>query len=133
MLLDYVTSRGYQLLATIAGGEGFWINARQSGSVTFPVGNTITAANLGSTLLKGWNLSGLGEIATPKQFCDAPATGTVTTLWAWDATNSAWYFYAPSLDASGNLVSYINSRSYLDFTAQGKTLGPGVGFWVNKP
>ena len=54
-------------------------------------------------------------------------------LWAWDATNSAWYFYVPSLDANGGLVTYINNKGYLDFTATGKSLGVGVGFWVNRP
>ena len=32
-LADYVASKGYQLLTTIAGGEGFWVNAKQAGSV----------------------------------------------------------------------------------------------------
>ena len=46
---------------------------------------------------------------------------------------SSWYFYAPSLAASGGLSAYITGKGYLDFTAGGKTLGPGVGFWVNRP
>lgn len=131
-LADYVASKGYQPLTTIAGGEGFWVNAKTATSVDLSGGNLISVAALGPTLVQGWNLSGLGETVTAKQFCDAPTTGAVTTLWAWDTTNSAWYFYAPSLDSSGNLVSYITSKGYLDFTATGKTLGPGVGFWVNK-
>jgi mannan endo-1,4-beta-mannosidase len=129
---DYVASKGYQLLTTIAGGEGYWLNAKQAGSVNVTNGNAVSVTTLGPTLIKGWNLVAVGETATPKQFCDAQSSG-VTTLWAWDATNSAWYFYAPSLDASGGLVSYITSKGYLDFTAANKTLGPGVGFWVNKP
>ena len=27
----------------------------------------------------------------------------------------------------------FNLNVYLDFTSANKTLGPGVGFWVNKP
>ena len=131
-LTDYVASKGYQLLTTITGGEGFWVNAKQAGSVSVANGNAMTIATLEPTLVKGWNLSSIGETATPKQFCDAQSTG-VTTLWAWDATNSAWYFYAPALDADGSLGSYIASKGYLDFSTTGKTLGPGVGFWVNKP
>jgi alpha-tubulin suppressor-like RCC1 family protein len=131
-LADYVSSKGYQLLTTIAGGEGFWINVKSAGSVSLTNGNAISAATLGPTLIKGWNLVSIGETATPKQFCDAQSNG-VTTLWAWDATNSAWYFYAPSLDASSDLGAYITSKGYLDFTANSKTLGAGTGFWVNKP
>lgn len=132
VLADYVTSKGYQLLNTIAGGEGYWVNAKQTGSVNVSSGNTISVATLGPRLTVGWNLVSIGETATPKQFCDAQSGG-VTTLWAWDSTNSAWYFYAPSLDASSILSSYITGKGYLDFTVAGKTLGPGAGFWVNKP
>jgi len=131
-LSDYVTSKGYQLLTTIAGGEGYWVNAKQTGSVNLYRGNTISAASLASKLTAGWNLVSIGETATPKQFCDAQ-TGGVTTLWAWDATNSAWYFYAPGLVANGGLNAYVSNKGYLEFTTVNKTLGPGVGFWVNKP
>lgn len=132
VLADYAALKGYQLLTTIASGEGFWVNAKQAGSVNVTNGNVIGIPALGSTLVKGWNLVSVGESASPKQFCDAQ-TGGVTTLWAWEASGSAWYFYAPSLDANGGLAAYIASKGYLDFTARGKTLGPGVGFWVNKP
>jgi hypothetical protein len=66
-----------------------------------------------------------------------PAPGPVplnlTTLWAWDNPLSQWYFYAPSLEASGGLAAYIAGKSYLDFSQHNKTLGNGAGFWVNKP
>ena len=130
-LTDYATSKGYRVLETIAGGEGFWVNAKQATSVVLPSGSAFTIASLAPTLVQGWNLTAIGETATPKQFCDAQSTG-VTTLWAWDAKNSAWYFYAPSLDAGSDLANYITSKGYLDFTTAGKTLGPGTGFWVNK-
>ena len=132
VLSDYVVSKGYQALSSIAGGEGFWVNAKQAGNVNLSSsGKAVTVANLGPTLITGWNLSSIGETATAKQFCDAQSGG-VTTLWAWDATNSAWYFYAPSLDTSGSLSSYVTGKGYLDFTTTGKTLGQGVGFWVNR-
>jgi hypothetical protein len=31
------------------------------------------------------------------------------------------------------LVAYVTAKGYRDFTTANKTLGPGVGFWVNKP
>ena len=131
-LADYANAKGYQVLATIGAGEGFWVNTAQAGSVSVPSGNPVSIAALGPTLVKGWNLAALGEVATPKYFCDAQ-TGGVTTLWAWDATSSAWYFYAPSLASTGGLAGYIGSKGYLDFTTNSKTLAQGVGFWVNKP
>jgi DNA-binding beta-propeller fold protein YncE len=132
VLTDYANSKGYDVLTTIAGGEGYWVNANQGLSVNVPNGSTVNVSAVGPTLVRGWNLVSVGESATPKQFCDAQSAG-VTTLWAWDATRSSWYFYAPALDTSGGLTSYVNSKGYLDFTANSKTLGPGVGFWVNKP
>ena len=131
-LADYAASKGYRLLATIAGGEGFWVNAEQAAGVNLSGGNAISVATSGARLATGWNLISIGEAATPKQFCAAQGSG-VTSLWAWDATANAWYFYAPSLDASNGLASYISSKGYLDFTTANKTLGPGVGFWLNKP
>ena len=132
VLSDYVASKGYQMLSTIAGGEGFWVNARQSGSVTVARGNAVSVSSLGPRLVRGWNLVSVGETITPKQFCEAQEGG-VNTLWAWDAASVAWYFYASSLDAGGGLVNYAASHGYLDFTASGKSLGNGTGFWVNRP
>ena len=54
------------------------------------------------------------------------------SLWAWDSIQANWYFYSPSMDASG-LKSYIATKGYLDFSEHAKTLGNGVGFWVSKP
>lgn len=59
--------------------------------------------------------------------------GGIATLWAWDSARAAWYFYAPSLDAAGGLASYISGKGYRDFTANQMSLGPRVGFWVNRP
>lgn len=132
VLADFASTKGYLLLTTVGGGDGFWVNTKQATSVSVPSGNPVGVATLGPTLINGWNLLSLAEAVTPKQFCDAQASG-VTTLWAWDATNSAWYFYAPSLDASGGLGAYITSKGYVDFTSAGKKLGTGVGFWVNRP
>ncbi len=49
--------------------------------------------------------------------------------------NGAWYFYAPSLDVQGPAVlkNYTDAKHYLDFATQGKALGLGTGFWVNRP
>lgn len=66
-----------------------------------------------------------------------PAPGVtasnITSLWAWDAPLSKWYFYAPNLEAQGGtaLTDYITSKNYLDFGT--KTLDPTMGFWVNTP
>jgi len=53
----------------------------------------------------------------------------VTHNVAWDPTLANWYFYAPSLEKSGALSSYITSKDYLDFGT--KALDPTIGFWVN--
>lgn len=124
-LAGYVTGKGYDLLTTVNGGEGFWVNAKQAGNVNLPGGTTSGAA-----LIKGWNLVSTSSMASPRQFCDAQ-NGGVTTLWAWDSALSNWYFYSTNLDNSGGLTGYIAAKGYLNFGA--KTLDPSMGFWVNKP
>lgn len=147
-LADYAASKGYEVLTTINGGDGFWINASQSLSVTMPEGTPVRPASFqeGKTgaLKPGWNLVAIGISRTPPGFNGdlgtSPPTPEVvpinlTTLWAWDNPKTKWYFYAPSLDAQGGtaLTDYIAGKGYLDFTTANKTLGPGVGFWVNRP
>ena len=130
-LNDYATGKGYDVLTTINGGEGFWVNAKTAFTVSLPAGTTITSASFLS-MPSGWNLIAVGDNKTPSQFnaLAAPIT-PVTTLWAWDALQTNWYFYAPSLDRIGTLSTYITSKSYLNFETM--TLNPTTGFWVNKP
>ena len=129
----YAASKGYDFLTTINAGEGFWVNAKATFTAQWSAGTPVTSASF-QTMASGWNLVAIGDNQTPSQFSALAGAATpLTTLWAWDAVQANWYFYAPSLDANGGLVSYITSKGYLDFTANSKTLAPGVGFWVNKP
>jgi len=81
-----------------------------------------------------------GDNLTPIAFNSAlsaspPSAGTfpsnLTTLWSWDPSKISWYFFAPSLQQTGGLVSYNASKGYLDFGS--KTLTSATGFWVNMP
>jgi len=147
-LQSYTTGKGYGILSSINPGEGFWVNALQAFSVNQPSGVALTGADFAAgqahALKPNWNLVALGTALTPSDFnrglsATPPATGTVpinlTTLWAWDNPGSKWYFYSPSLEGQGGTVlfDYTASKGYLDFTATGKTLGAGMGFWVNRP
>lgn len=136
----YAAANGYSVLTSINGGEGFWVNANLPFSISLPTGTAITSASFRS-MNSGWNLIAIGNNNTPRAFNNALSTTpsavgqiplNLTTLWAWDATQQKWYFYAPGLDASGSLSSYIVGRGYLDF-GTAKTLDSTTGFWVNKP
>jgi hypothetical protein len=142
-LATYAAGKGYDVLSTIAGGEGFWVNAANPFAVTGPAASTaVSSGSFASTLASGWSLIAIGDSKTPRGFNNAlsptpPSAGTsaapmLTTLWAWDSGLSAWYFYAPALDNSNGLAAYTVSKNYLDFGATG-ILAPGAGFWVNKP
>lgn len=139
----YAASKGYDFLSTINAGEGFWVNAKTAFTVQLPAAAPVTTA-LFQNLPSGWHLISTGDTKTASAFNTAmsttlPAAGAVpqnfTSLWAWDNVQSKWYFYAPSLDSQGGtaLSDYITAHGYLDFQSGNKTLGPGVGFWVNKP
>ena len=140
-LAAYAASKGYDVLTTVAGGEGFWVNAKTIFNATLPAGEAITSASFSSILNSGWSLAAIGDNKTPRAFNNGlsltpPSAGVVaapvlTTLWAWNSVQSSWYFYAPSLDNTNGLLAYTTSKGYLDFGAN--VLLPGVGFWINKP
>ena len=136
----YAASKGFEPMTSIAGGEGFWVNAKTPFSVAMPTGPLIDSTSF-KNLGPQWSLIATGDSKTPSAFnvtlsATAPAAGQVpnnfNSLWAWDATLGKWYLYVPSLDATGGLASYIQAKGYLDFAATNKKLSPGTGFWVNK-
>lgn len=139
----YARSMGYEFLTSVNAGEGFWLNAKTAFTALLPSGTAVAAASF-QGLSSGWHLISIGTAKTPGGFntdlnVSPPAAGVIPqnykTLWAWDNAQSQWYFYAPSLAAQGGSVlsDFITSRGYLDFTSSSKTLGTGVGFWVNMP
>ena len=146
-LATYAASKGYDVLSTINGGEGFWVNAKSVFTAQLPTGTAISSTSFANQttppngLPMGWSLIAVGDNPLPRNFANtlsvtppvAPAIAatSLTTLWAWDSTLSNWYFYAPSLDNSGGLAAYITSKGYLDFAT--KMLYPTMGFWVNHP
>ena len=137
-LTDYAASKGYDVLSTVKGGEGFWVNAKTPFAAQLPSGTAVPSASL-SGMPTSWNLVAIGDQKTASQFNTAlgtpPAAGEVpinlTSLWAWDVAQGNWYFYAPSLEKSGGLSAYIASKGYLDFGT--RVLDPTTGFWVNRP
>jgi alpha-tubulin suppressor-like RCC1 family protein len=141
-LQSYVTSKGYGVLTEISPGDGYWVHAKVQADLGSMCGSSINLRQ--SSLSSGWNLVSTASPISAKEFnltlsTTPPTAGQVpinmTSLWAWDANQTNWYFYAPSLDAQGGSVlsEYISSKTYKDFTSNGKTLGNGVGIWVNRP
>ena len=125
-LATYAQSNGYDVLTSISSKKGFWVNAKtaflislQDNSGTLP------------TIAAGWNLVTNGNNVSPVAFSASQTNAHINSIWAWDAPLSRWYFYAPSLDATGTLDGYIDSKGYLSFGKSGMNLGNGVGFWVN--
>jgi len=133
-LQTYAAGKGYAVLSTINPGEGYWVNARAQPAIGTQSGASFIVTS--TSLVKGWNLVATGNDITPTQFNATLKTSLsgkeLTTLWAWDNPASKWYFYAPSLETQGGtaLSGYIASKGYLDFGS--KTLGGGIGFWVNR-
>lgn len=124
-LASYAATKGYTVLTTINQGEGYWVNASTPVSLGTASGTGFSLAT--ANLATGWNLAATGDNIAPATF--TTNVGNVTTLWAWDNVNGAWYFYAPTLAANSTLASYITGKGYKDFGAL--TLGNGRGFWVN--
>lgn len=125
----FALGNGYQVLASIPPGQGFWVNA--ASSFTLALGERTPYNNAASDFAPGWNLISTSTNATPSAFNQSLGTSPVTSLWGWCNSSSKWYFYAPALEAQGALADYIASRGYRDFASDQKMLGEGVGFWVN--
>jgi hypothetical protein len=137
-LLAYAASKGYDVLSTIDSKEGFWVNA--SAAVTISdllapppaIGSVVTLS--ATDLVTNWNLMASADKKTPSQLNAGLASSltaaskSISTVWAWDAPSSSWRFYAPSLEANGQLSSYITSKTYLPFAS---VLAATDGFWVN--
>jgi hypothetical protein len=144
-IATFASSKGYDVMAAIDPGEGYWVNS--IAPITLPA-QTGTEFNWDeasfAALPSGFNLITHAATVTPSQFNldvtpGTPAgvpTGNFLTLWAWDAAAGNWYFYSPLLESSGGLAAvkaYADGKSYLHFQDYGKTLGIGTGFWVNRP
>jgi hypothetical protein len=124
-----VNDKGYGVLGEILPGDGYWVQATAPASVLLQPGTSFELKN--ANLTAGWNLVTTGTSQMPSAL--SASLGSVTSLWAWDGTSQAWYFYAPSLDTGTALADYARSNGYLDFATTGKTLGGGVGFWLSRP
>lgn len=144
-LLSFTAASGYAVLSAVQPGEGYWVNTAAPITLTVPAGAGVGASfSAFSALVPGFNLIAIADVLTPSQFNVAvsevtPAPGVVpqnfVSLWTWNTANQRWFFYSPLLEASGGLAavkSYADSQKYLHFEDFGKTLGLGVGFWVNK-
>jgi len=145
--VSYAAANGFTALTAINGGEGFWINAKQSFTLNAGSGAVYTSSLLAQgksgALSTGWNLVSVGDTITASSFnanlgSSKNSSGfptNLTSLWAWDATKTQWYFYSPALEAQGSaaLSAYAKTNGYEDFASLGKSLGSGVGFWVNMP
>ena len=141
-LTNYATSKGYEVLTSIAPKEGFWVNAVASTVIagdpmSAPPTPGSTAATLVATdLAEGWNLIASADNKNPSQINTNLSAGlaafgkVLVTAWGWDVATSSWKFYAPALEAQGaeTLSSYIGSKAYRSFA-----VAPAAtdGFWVN--
>lgn len=101
----------------------------------------VVAASLGMPGLavagqinSGWNLVGNGraaiiDVAATFGTPSAPVAGisdSVKTVWKWDAANTRWAFFTPTMDVN-QLAAYSASKGY----AVLKSILPGEGYWVN--
>jgi hypothetical protein len=133
-LVTYATNKGYDVLTTINSKDGFWVNASSTSGLIGPA--AIGVSLIESDLQQGWNLKGSADNLTPSLLnqglnCSLNAAGkSIVTTWSWDATNSNWKFYAPSLEAQGGtvLTDYITQKNYEPFNA---ALSASDGFWLN--
>jgi hypothetical protein len=117
---SYATSKGFNQLATINPGEGFWLRSTANSSVAI-YGTPVFG---GLSLSDGWNLVGLrsDQPTTVAQF--VADNSEAISLWKWE--NGKWSVCLPGEVVDG---SYATSKGFGQFD----TINPGEGFWVNMP
>jgi len=143
---QYAAENGFEPLSVIAPGEGFWVHAYALVALAAQSGAGLAPDRVSfESLPRGWNLLSLGATLAPAEFNAAvgaaPAPGGMPiafeSLWAWNATEAKWVFYAPRLEAlpggAANVSDYATRHGHDAFAPGGRTLGPGVGFWVYRP
>lgn len=131
-LRAYAAASGYDVLESIAAGEGFWVNASSDGLLMMPGGAPFAISSLPpSTAAGGWHLRAVADTIDPARVANAVGS-SVRAIWAWNAIRQQWMFYAPELQAQGGsaLSDYIQAHGYLDFRAANSSFGYGVGFWI---
>ena len=153
-LETFAGDHGYEILATINPGEGYWVEALGDVVLAGQTAPTFTFDRATySSLPRGWNLVAMGSTSAPSphEFAtavseSAPPQQAVNedsfdSLWAWDARQQKWYFYSPLLEnlpcnASPCGITavrdFARNKGYLHFEDSGRTLDPGTGFWVSK-
>jgi hypothetical protein len=140
----YAASKGFLPLTTVAGGEGFWLNAKTAFTAPLPTSPAIVSSSFqkggANALPVGWSLIASGDHLTASEFnqtlslTDAPVGHkpvNIMTLWAWNPVQDRWYFYSPSLEAEGDKAqaAYLAAKGFLNFGT--KVILPATGFWVN--
>ena len=66
----YAAGQGFDFMTSVAGGEGFWVNAKTPFSASLPAGATISSANF-QGLPAGWSMIATGDNVTPRAFNNA--------------------------------------------------------------
>ncbi|MCC6473631.1 MAG: hypothetical protein IT514_07800, partial [Burkholderiales bacterium] len=146
----YAAANGYEALASVPAGEGYWVNAYAPVNLPAQQGAPFDydAAAFAARPPQVFNLLSIGVQKPVSQFI--AAVGGFNALWAWDAWRARWYFHSPALEQEGAPFSsceYAANLHYLDFNgcsaannaagvpvapAPPLELTPGMGFWVEK-
>ena len=95
-------------------------------TVSTTTSTTLASGSGNLSLVAGWNLVGNGyEVGFDVSALFADSS-SITSVWKWVASKTAWAFYAPSLSAQG-LSDYAASKGYEVLSR----VEAGEGFWVN--
>jgi hypothetical protein len=145
----YALANNYEVLTSVAPGEGYWIEVVAPLSLPAQSGTPYVPAKPQFDLLpRSFNLLSIGTTMTPSQFNIAVGTPpvpstfaqNVNSLWVWDSQRTKWYFYSPQLEQPGapfTNAQYCAANGFLDFgggtpPAPALILQPGMGFWIEK-
>ena len=143
-------AQGYDALATINPGEGYWVNrsTQPLGTpvpLSGPAGSAYSYDATSFALLKknAWHLIATDSAVEPGVFnaVDVNAnpvegvvpTGNFQTLWAWSASLQKWYYYSPQIEAAGYTSAGGTPYSGLEAVHQAATDNGYLDFHTATP
>lgn len=118
--LDYVQTKGFDLLEELPYGQGFWVNVENKSAIHVIGSNQVQGLNP----QPGWNLLGLtGEGAQSIASLLGDKTKQVKSVWKW--AENTWQVAFPNDADSGS--DYAQSKGFGVL----QEIAPGEGFWAN--
>ena len=125
-------SGNYSFKVTVGTGAAYTVTP-SSGLYTFSPTSRVYSAILSNQSAQNYAATALATTTTTSTSSTTSTTGTSSTTATPTTVTAATTTTTTQAQGGTALSDYIASKGYLDFAANNRTLGNGIGFWLNRP